>query len=221
MGPKLKVKGMLSGRFTDAFGWILWAKFALLRFEREGRRQEDFPLVEYAIEHSLQQVQRAFEGIYANFKVPVVGTLMRRVGLPLLRLNTLSIGVSDEQKKRAAATMQTYGYQFLRLSEFVFLPGEHELGLGLLLQAFRKETEARDAAAKVGRAQKAKLLPKSDIRPKLIARAFELNVITAAEAAALKSAYEAMEAAIEVDVVEPEEYFSGEEPPLAWLEVKR
>lgn len=211
MGPKLKVKGMLSGRFTDAFGWILWAKFALLRYEREGRRAEDLPLVEYAVEHSLHQIQCAFEGIYANFKVPVIGLLMRKVGLPLLRLNTLSVGPSDLQKKRAAATMQTYGAQFLRLGEWVYMPSENELGLGLLLKAFRLETEARGAAAKLGKAQKQGILPKGDIRPALIDKAFELRVLSAAEAFNLIVAYQAMEAAIEVDVFEPEEYFQGED----------
>lgn len=211
MGPKLKVKGMLSGRFTDAFGWILWAKFALLRFEREGRRKEDLPLVEYAVEYALQQVQKAFEGIYANFEVPVVGWLMRKVGLPMLRLNTLSVGPTDRQKKLAAATMQTYNAQFMRLSEFVYKPPESALGLGVLLHAFRLETEARGAAAKLGKAQKQGLLPKADIRPALIEKAYDLSVLSASEAASLTAAYEAMEVAIQVDEFEPEEYFVGEE----------
>jgi acyl-CoA dehydrogenase len=206
IGPKLKVKGMLSGRLTDAFGWILWAKFALLRFEREGRRPEDLPLVSYVIEHNLQQVQRAFEGIYANFDVPVVGFLMRKIGSPLLRLNTLSAGPSDHLKKRAAATMQTYGDQFLRLSDGVFMPDEDTLGLGVLLKAFRLETKARGAAAKLSKAQKANILPRTDIRPKLIRAALDKGVVTAQEADLLMEAYQAMEAAIEVDVFEPGEY---------------
>lgn len=212
MGPKLKVKGMLSGRFTDAFGWILWSKFTLLRFEREGRRLEDLPLVEYVIEHNLQQVQRAFEGIYANFEVPVVGWWMRKIGLPLLRLNTLSVGASDRQKKRAAATMQTYNAQFERLSEGVYQPNGSVLGLGLLLKAFRLETEARGGAAKLARAQKVGTLPKGDIRPALIETAEDLGIIDSKEAAQLSDAYEAMEAAIEVDTFEPEAYFLDEEP---------
>ncbi len=211
MGPALKVKGMLSGRFTDAFGWIIWSKLTLLRFEREGRRPEDLPLVEYALEHALQQVQRAFEGIYANFEVKGVGMLMRRVGHPLLRLNTLSLGPTDQQKRDAAATMQTYNDQFMRLSDGVFMPDENELGLGVLLKAFRCETEARTAAAKLAKAQKAGILPKGDIRPKLIAQAIDLDVVSSFEGWLLTTAYNAMEAAIEVDTFEPEEYFLGEE----------
>lgn len=211
MGPKLKVKGMLSGRFTDAFGWILWAKFALLRFEREGRREEDLPLVEYAVEYALQQVQRAFEGIYANFEVPVVGWLMRKVGLPMLRLNTLSVGPTDRQKKAAAATMQTYNDQFLRLSEYVYQPPGSALGLGVLLKAFEVETEARGAAAKLSKAQKKGVLPKGDIRPALIERAAKLGVINVLEASQLNAAYDWMETAIQVDEFEASEYFVGDE----------
>ena len=207
MGGKLKVLGMLSGRFTDAFTWMLLSEMALLRFEREGRRAEDLPLLAYSVEYALQRVQEAFEGIYSNFDAPVVGWVMRTLGKPLLRLNSLGSGPSDELTKQAAATMQTYNDQFLRLSQGTYLPSEGSLGLGRLLKAFRLETESRPVLAKIVKAQKAKTLRRADIRPSLVDEALAGGVIDAAEAKLMHDAYQAMNDAITVDVFQPQEYF--------------
>ncbi|MBU6453064.1 MAG: acyl-CoA dehydrogenase [Cyanobacteria bacterium REEB67] len=207
MGAKLKVLGMLSGRFTDAFTWMLLAEMALLRFEREGRRQEDLPLLAYSCEYALQRVQEAFEGIYSNWDAPVVGFFMRAVGKQMLRLNSLSHGPSDKLTKKAAATTQTYNEQFLRLNEGTFFPSEDKLGLGRLLKAFRLETESRPVIAKIVKAQKAKTLRRSDIRPALVNDALAGGVIDSAEAQLLHDAYQAMSDAITVDTFEPDQYF--------------
>jgi acyl-CoA dehydrogenase len=208
MGAKLKVLGMLSGRFTDAFTWMLLSEMTLLRFEQEGRRAEDLPLVAYAVEYALARVQEAFEGIYSNFDAPVVGFFMRHVGKPLLRLNSLSHGPSDKLTKRAAATTQSYNEQYLRLIEGVYQPSEETLGLGRLLKAFRLETESRPVVAKIVKAQKAKTLRRSDIRPALVDDALAGGHIDAAEAKLLHDAYQAMSEAITVDTFAPDQYFN-------------
>ncbi|MBS1991459.1 MAG: acyl-CoA dehydrogenase [Cyanobacteria bacterium SZAS LIN-3] len=206
-GAKLKVLGMLSGRFCDAFTWMFLAEMALLRYEREGRRKEDLPLLSYSVEYALHKVQVAFEGIYSNFDFPVLGFCMRTLGKSLLRLNSLSAGPSDRLTKKAAATMQTYNDQFKRLSAGTFMPEEDKLGLGRLLKAFRLETESRPVVAKIVAAQRAKTLRRSDIRPALVDEAMGGGVISADEAKLLHDAYQAMSDAITVDTFEPAEFF--------------
>ncbi|MDZ7670827.1 MAG: acyl-CoA dehydrogenase domain-containing protein [Gammaproteobacteria bacterium] len=49
IGSKLKARGNLSGRFADALTWQVLAVAALRRYEAEGRRQEDLPLVQFAV----------------------------------------------------------------------------------------------------------------------------------------------------------------------------
>ncbi|MEK6807127.1 MAG: acyl-CoA dehydrogenase, partial [Pseudomonadota bacterium] len=72
IGGKLKARGKLTGRLADALAWQLIATAALRRFEAEGRKAEDLPLLQYACEYSLAKVQQAFEGIYQNFDAPLV-----------------------------------------------------------------------------------------------------------------------------------------------------
>jgi acyl-CoA dehydrogenase len=68
LGPRLKFRGKLTGRFADALSWMYLGLAALRRFEAEGRRDEDRPLVQWALDHSLDRIQTAFDGILRNFR---------------------------------------------------------------------------------------------------------------------------------------------------------
>lgn len=207
VGGNLKKEGRLNGRYADAFAWITLASAALRRFEAEGRRPDDLPLVRAAVEHALAEVQKAYEGIYANFNVPVVGFFMRTLGLFALRVNPLSLGVSDRESHEAAQTMQTLNEQFMRLSEGVFIPAEDQPALGRLIKAFRLRTEANQLLERVASAQKRKLLPRGGVDAEMTEKALAAGVLTAAEAQQLKQAHQACLAACEVDVFTAQEYY--------------
>jgi acyl-CoA dehydrogenase len=207
VGGKLKARQMLTGRYADAVAWMLLGFSALRRFEAEGRRKEDLPLVRYALTQALAEVQTAFEGIYANFDVPVLGFLMRTVGAATLRLNPLGRGPSDALARKAAATVQTYGDQFNRLTDGVFVPAGDELGLGQLIEAFRLTSETQPLVDKVIAAQKARTLPRGVINAEVANQAVEIGVLTKAEADRLAAANAAKLKAIEVDVYTHDEYY--------------
>ena len=116
VGGRLKQRGKLSGRFADALSWMLFATTTLRRYEAEGRREEDLPLVHWAVQHSLAQVQNAFEGIYENFNAPVVGWVLRYPGRFWLRANPLSRGPADAMDRAAAASIQMPGEQYKRVA---------------------------------------------------------------------------------------------------------
>src|SRR5581483_4250287 len=67
IGGKLKVRGKLTGRYSDALAWMILATGALRRYEAEGRKAEDLPLLHYSVQYALAKIQEAFAGIYANF----------------------------------------------------------------------------------------------------------------------------------------------------------
>lgn len=207
VGGKLKARQMLTGRYADAVAWMLLGFSALRRFEAEGRRKEDLPLVQYALAHALAEVQTAFEGIYANFDAPVLGFLMRTLGAFTLRVNPLGRHPSDALARKAAKTLQTYGEQYNRLIEGVYVPGDNELGLGELMKAFRLVNETQSAVDNIISAQKARKLPRGVINAGVAAQAVELGVITKPEADRLALARDAMLKAIEVDVFTPDEYY--------------
>ncbi len=210
VGGKLKARQMLTGRYADAVAWMLLGFSALRRFEAEGRRKEDLPLVQYALAHALNEVQTAFEGIYANFDVPVLGFLMRTVGASTLRLNPLGRAPSDALARKAAATVQTYGDQFNRITDGVFVPAGDAPGLGELIEAFRLVSETQPLVDKLIKAQKARQLPRGAHSAKLTAQAVELGVLTQSEADRLAQAHAAKLKAIEVDVFTHDEYYLDE-----------
>lgn len=77
LGGELKRKEKLSGRFADALIHMFACSAALRRFERQGRKTEDEPLLEWAVKHNLYQVQQALDEILRNFPVKWLGIVMR------------------------------------------------------------------------------------------------------------------------------------------------
>lgn len=206
IGARLKARGRLSGRFADALAWTLLGISTLRRYEAEGRREEDLPLVQYACEYALARVQDAYEGIYANFD-GLVGRLMRAVLLPWARINPLGRMPSDQRSHAAALTIQSYGEQYRRLGEGIHVPDDERVGAGRLMKAFRLVTEAHPAAERIIQAQKARQLPRGPLPAELADEAAKAGIIQSADVERLKQALAARLAAIEVDEFTPEQYF--------------
>jgi acyl-CoA dehydrogenase len=193
IGGKLKARGKLTGRYADALAWQVLAIGALRRFEAEGRRREDLPLVQYACEYALAQIQEAFVGIYRNFDGPM-GLWLKTVGQFELRINPLGALPDDAASQRAALTLQAYTSQYQRLA-------------GRLLRAFRLVSAAQDANDRIVKAQRARKLPRAAHAADIADEAVAAGIITAPEAQQLREALAARLDAIEVDVLKPEEYF--------------
>jgi acyl-CoA dehydrogenase len=208
IGGKLKARGKLTGRYADALAWMVLGFSALRRFEAEGRRAEDLPLVHFALKYSLTQVQIAFEGIFENFD-GVLGAIMGSVGSAWLRLNRVGAMPSDRDSHRAALTIQTLNEQYRRLTEGAFVPAEHQPGMGRLMKAFRLVTEAHPAAERIIQAQKQRKLPRGKLPAELADEAMNLGLISMPEARMLKDALAARMEAIEVDVFNAEEYYAA------------
>ncbi len=208
IGGKLKARGKLTGRYADALAWQILALGALRRFEAEGRRDEDLPLVQYACEYALAQVQDAFVGIYRNFGGPL-GAVMKTLIAFEVRANPVGALPDDALSLRAARTVQQYGPQYERLASNVFLPSSDTLGIGRLLRAFKLVCAAQPANDRVVQAQRARTLPRGAAPAEIADAAVAAGVINAQEAQMLKDAQTARLAAIEVDVVTPEQYFAA------------
>jgi len=207
IGGRLKVRGKLTGRYSDALAWMILGVSALRRFEAEGRRAEDLPMLHYALTHALHQVQEAFAGIYQNFGGPV-GWLLRVFGGFWLRLNPLGHAPTDEQSRRAALCIQSNNEQFQRLAYAVFLPLDDSRALGRLLKSFALVSAAHPAAERIIKAQKARKLPRGYLPADIADEAVKAGVVTAADAELLKQALKARMDAIEVDEFKPEQYFA-------------
>lgn len=206
VGGKLKVRGNLTGRYADALAWMLLAFSTLRRFEAEGRQPADLALVHYALRLSLAKVQEAFEGIYENFGGPL-GTVLRVVSLPLLRINRLASPPDDRMALASAAVSQRIDAQSERLNADIFMPENSQSGVGRLFDAFTRVHAVAPLVERIKTAQKDKRLPAGD-PDSLADNALEAGVLDADEAERLSAAREARLAAIEVDVFDEDEFFA-------------
>jgi acyl-CoA dehydrogenase len=206
IGGKLKVRGKLTGRYADVLAWQILATGALRRYEAEGRKQEDLPLLHYSVQYALAKIQEGFSGINANFGGGLIGFWLRTFGQLFLRLNPLGHLPADKLSHQAAQAIQRNGQQYRRLTRDVFLSPDESLGAGRLLKAFHLVGESAPALDKIHAAQKAGKLRRG--APEELAQdAANQQIISADEAALVRKAHAARLEAIEVDVFTPEQYF--------------
>ncbi|MDQ6982177.1 MAG: acyl-CoA dehydrogenase [Mariprofundus sp.] len=85
LGGSLKRKESISGRFADALAYLYLCSAVLKRFEDDGRPKADLPLVHWACQFCLYQVQQALDGVIRNFPVRPVAWKMRVWAFPLGR----------------------------------------------------------------------------------------------------------------------------------------
>jgi len=85
LGGALKRKESISGRFADALAYLYLCSAVLKRFEDDGRPKADLPLVHWACQFCLYQVQEGLDGVIRNFPVRPVAWKMRLWAFPLGR----------------------------------------------------------------------------------------------------------------------------------------
>ncbi|HYC89190.1 MAG TPA: acyl-CoA dehydrogenase [Thermoanaerobaculia bacterium] len=205
LGGSLKLKEKLTGRFADALSWMYIGTAVLRRYEAEGRRREDLPFVHFSMNHALHEIQKAFDGIFANLPVPGLTWLFRGPLYAWSHLNALARDANDRQTHKIASLMMTDSEQRTRLTEGIYMPADGQLAL--LEEAFRTVKLAEAVDGKVRAAVKAKTLARAK-GPALYDSALANGVITAGEHALLARAEELRHEAIQVDDFSQEEYLS-------------
>ena len=74
------------------------------------------------MENALHNIQKGFDGLYANFDMPIVGAFLRGPIGFFARINGLSKGPSDKMTQRVARIMQRQSDQRDRLTEGIYMP---------------------------------------------------------------------------------------------------
>jgi acyl-CoA dehydrogenase len=179
----------------------------LRRFEAEGRKAEDLPFMQWSVEHAFARMHVAFQGLYANLNVPVLGVLYRGPIALWGRLNSLGTPPSDRLGARIAQALQQPGPHRDRLTDGIFVPAPNQAGehLATLERALLLHHQADGVVRKIKDAVRAKTLPKE--RPEsLVPMAVEKQVITSEEAELLATAEAARHDAITVDSFTLDDY---------------
>ncbi|HJO02355.1 MAG TPA: acyl-CoA dehydrogenase [Acidobacteriota bacterium] len=207
MGGQLKRKGALTGRFADVFSWMYLGSAVLRRFEAEGRRREDLPLLHWSMMDAFARIQGALEGILQNLDVPLLGMLLRGPVAAFARWNRIGRHPDDRLAGEVARILQTPGTQRDALTPGIYLPDDASDGLGRLEHAFGLSFEAEGVTRKIKAAVRARQLPKSDPTT-LVGDAVSAGLITAQEAELLAAAEAARDDAIQVDSLTHDEYMA-------------
>ncbi len=196
-GGKLKHRGKITGRFADALSWLYLGVAVVRRFEAEGRREEDLPLMHWAARYSLSRVQESLEGVLRNFDAPVLGLLARGPARWWARLRPLGHPPSDAQGAGAAAVIRRPGAQRDRLTHGLHSPPEQESALRALERAFELTAEAAPIESRLRRAVRAGELPRRGLEDPGLAA--ESGLISEQERRLLERAAQARLEAIRVD----------------------
>ena len=199
LGGKFKFAEKLSGRFADALAHLYMASAVLRRWEDDGRLDEDLPLLRFAVEDSLHQVEEALHGVYRNFPIAALGPLLRLVCFPLGRRHNVA---DDRTGRKIARMLLTRSASRERLVDGCYMPSDDE-GAGIVLQAFDAVLKAEPAENAIRNAFKA--VPSPITVYKLAKKGVEAGVITEEQAADLIRAQELSDKVIAVDEFTPEE----------------
>lgn len=205
LGGALKQKEMLTGRFADILSWMYIGSSVLRRFKAEGSKKEDLPFVHFTMNHALFEIQKAFDGIFANITVPGLTWLFRGPIRWWSNLNALAGECSDKHIHKISGMVSQPGEQRDRLTDGIFISANTEDALGRLENAFKLIKKAEPIEKKIKKAVRAKTLPKLK-GLELVRKAFEANVITSDERDLLLNVEEARNDAIQVDSFTKEEY---------------
>jgi len=205
LGGKLKEKQKITGRFADILSWMYISSAVLRRWIAEGQRKEDLPFVHFCLNHGLYEIQKGFDGLFANLEVPGLTWLFRGPLRWWSNLNAIAGESSDKHTHKIASLMLADTEQRVRLTDGIYVSEDPKDAMGRYEHAFKivKRAEASDrkirAAIKEGRMPKVK-------GPAAIQVALEKGVISQEEVAELRLAEEVRNDAIQVDDFSQDEY---------------
>ncbi|MEM7786135.1 MAG: acyl-CoA dehydrogenase [Bacteroidota bacterium] len=214
LGGDLKRKEKLTGRFADVFSWMYLGTAVLARFEAEGRRKEDEAFLHWSMQHALSEIQKAFDGLFANLQVPGATWLFRGPLAAWSRLNRLAAAPSDKVGHKVAAAIQVPGEQRERIFGGVFTTLDPDHTLGRFESTMRLAYEAEGVFGKVKAAIRRGDLPRAHPAT-LVEKALDAGVLTAPEADLLRRAEAARNDAVQVDAFTADEYFATAVAPTA------
>lgn len=139
LGGSLKRREKLSGRLADVLSHLYLASAVLKHYHDQGRQMEDKPLMQWACEDALYQVQESLNEFLRNFPHHPAAYLMRAVVFPLgLRYRA----PSDELGHKVASLILSPSDARNRLTNGVYLPEEGEQQLAALDAALLKVVAA-------------------------------------------------------------------------------
>jgi acyl-CoA dehydrogenase len=197
-GGTLKSREKLTGRLADVLSWMYIACATLRRFEADGRPKEDLPLLQWAMGHALSEIQNAYDGIYGNFDLPLVGPVFRGPMKHLAALNPIGVKSRDGVDIQVTQLLMTDSAQRERLLKGMYVPKSQTEHLAKLEHAFKLVNQADATVRKIQRAVRQGILVKQPMGA-LIGQAVEKQIITSQQAETMRETEALRREVIQVD----------------------
>jgi acyl-CoA dehydrogenase len=207
LGGTLKAKEKITGRFADILSYMYMATAVLRRYEADGRRKEDLPFVKYSMSVCFTEIQRAFDGIFANLKVPGLSWFFGGIIRAWSNFNSVGEDLSDNLTKKVVQLVLADTEQRDRMTEGMYIPTDINEALGKQENAYKLCKKAEEAEKKIRKAVRKKLLPKKKAA-NLIELAYEKGIINDEDKRVLVESAAAIWDAIQVDDFTQEEYLN-------------
>lgn len=208
LGGTLKAKQKLTGRYADILANMYMATAVLRRFEAEGRREEDLPFVHYSLKNNMAEIQKGFDGIFDNLKIPGIRWFFKGWIGAWSRINSVGSQASDGWSHAIADAMMKEGGIRDRLTDGIYLDKNPNHQMGRLENAFQVTLKSDAAEKKIRKAVRDGILPKKKTNM-LYDEAKNKNVISADEHKLLQEADGIRYDAILVDDFSEEQYHAN------------
>ncbi|WP_374030141.1 acyl-CoA dehydrogenase [Bdellovibrio bacteriovorus] len=208
LGGSLKMREKITGRFADILANMYIATAILRRFEAEGRRDEDLAFAHYNLKHCMAEIQKGFDGIFDNLKIPGLRWFFKGWIGAWSRINSVGSQASDGWSHAIASAMMKEGGIRDRLTDGIYLPKERDQQLARLDYAFSVSLQSEAAEKKIKKAIREGVLPKKKAHL-LLDEARSKNVITDAEFKLMQESDAVRYDAILVDDFSEEQYHAN------------
>ncbi len=198
---KLKFMEMLSARMGDLLSDLYLASMVIKHYENDGCPEEDFPIVQWALEYLIHDYQEAFRAIVHNYPNRALAALLKATVFPL---GMCFAPPSDELEKKLVDVVTQNNAARDRLVEGLYMEDADNNPLAHVNAVFLESLALEPINGKIRQAQKDKALPKLQ-GLELINAAHEAGVIDDSEAEQLQSFNERLMSVIHVDDFEEHE----------------
>ncbi|MGQ0655111.1 MAG: acyl-CoA dehydrogenase [Betaproteobacteria bacterium] len=195
MGGALKRKEKISGRLGDVLSMLYLISCTLKRYEDQGRKTEDLPLIRWAVRDMTYHAQHAIDQILSNFPLKFLATFLRWTLFPL--------GMSfrpalDARNRDCARLVLEPGAARERLTAGMYVPKTESDATGILEAAFAATIACEPIDEKLRKAvKKGKMAPRPGVD--LGTLALESNLISKEEFAQWQRKEALRKAVIKVD----------------------
>ncbi|NQY22941.1 MAG: acyl-CoA dehydrogenase [Campylobacteraceae bacterium] len=196
VGPALKKRENLSGRFGDILSYCYLITATLREFDNNPK-EENKALVDYFCLYAFNEIQKAFEDIISN-----IGVL--KIFLPILRLNPIALKAKDSLNNTIVTNLKKEEH-LNALCKNIFISKDKKDRLHLMQEAFILNKKYDKHFKEIKKSVKEGKL-KKDTMNNILEEAHQKEMINASSLRAMKRAYKMKQEVISVDSFKVKEY---------------